>query len=84
MTKKEDKEYEQFILDMLFIAVSADDHEDCMYEILSCITDEDEDFDFDDIIYASMFASIYHNPTSFEQDALNDVRLAIALRHLNS
>ena len=80
---KRDKEYEQFILDMLFIAVSADDHEDAMGDILDIITDDDEDYDFNDILYAHQYASMYHEPTSFEEEALKDVRFTLAFRNLN-
>lgn len=79
-----DKEYEQFILDMLFIAVSSDDHEDSMGEILDIITDEDaEEYDLEDIMYAAQFAGMYHTPTSLEQESLNDVRFTLAFRYLN-
>ena len=83
-----DKEYQQFLLDLLFISVFCDDHEDAMNDVLACITDEDdfdeeEGFDLDDILFAAMFAGAYHIPTSFEQEALNDVHRMLAMRHLN-
>lgn len=74
---------EQFILDMLFVSVSADDHEDVMNEILYYLTDDDEEIDLDDIVFASMFAGEYHIPTSFEQESLEDVRRELARRYLN-
>jgi len=83
MTKKEAKEYEHFILDLLFMAVSADDHEDAMGEILEAITEPDVEFDLNDVMYAAQFASMYHEPTSFEEEALNDVRFTLAFRELN-
>lgn len=76
-------EEEQFVLDMLFVSVSADDHEDCMNEILYYLTDDDEEIDFNDIMFASMFAGEYHNPTSFEQESLEEVRRELARRYLN-
>jgi hypothetical protein len=82
-----DKEYEQFLLDLLFISVFCDDHEDAMNDVLAVITDEDEydeeEFNLEDIAFAAMFAGVYHTPTSFEQEALNDVQKILALRHLN-
>ena len=80
---KQDKEYEQFMLDMLFVAVAAHDHEDAMGDILDILTDEDEDYDFNDILDAHQYASMYHEPTSLEEEALKDVRFTLAFRNLN-
>lgn len=76
-------EEEQFILDMLFVSVSADDHEDVMNEILYYLTDDGDEIDFDDIMFASIFAGVYHVPTSFEQESLDEVRRELGLRYLN-
>jgi hypothetical protein len=56
-----------------------------MGDILDIITDEDEEeFDLNDVMYAEQFASMYHEPTSFEEEALKDVRFTLAFRHLNA
>lgn len=79
-----DKLDSEFVMDMLFISVSSDDHEDAMTDILHCISDEDvEEFELDDIMFASMFAGMYHIPTSLEQEALIDVQKELAWRYLN-
>lgn len=81
---KRDKEYDKFIMDMLFIAVSSQDHEDAMEEILYLISDEeDEEFELEDIIYAAGFASMYHRPSSLEAESLDYIRILLAERHLN-
>jgi hypothetical protein len=78
-----DKEQAEFVLDMLFVSRFCDDHEDCMNEILYYLTDDNEEFDLDDIVYAAMFAGTYHRPTSMEQESLNEVHRMLAWRHLN-
>jgi hypothetical protein len=79
-----DKDYAEFVMDMLFVSIFNDDHEDAMDEILYYITDDDqEEYDFYDIIYASGFAGMYHTPSSIEQESLDYIRKEITLRELN-
>lgn len=73
----------QFILDMLFVSVFADDHEDAMLDILDCICDPDEEPDLNDLALASDFAGAYHVPTSLEQEMLNMVHKALTMEYLN-
>lgn len=78
-----DKEYNQFLLDMMFLAVSADDFDDGMTEILECLTDPDDEFELTDILFASDIVSIFQRPTSLEQEVLNDYRIIYNVDRFN-
>lgn len=73
----------QLMLDMLFVSIFADDHEDAMLDILDCICDPDEDPELGDLAFASDFAGAYHAPTSSEQEMLIRVHYALTMEYLN-
>jgi hypothetical protein len=81
---KRDDSYGQFLLDMLFVSIVAQDHEDAMNDILDIIVDEDlDEATVDQILFAADFAGAYHLPTSMEKELLDNYRTLAALDRLN-
>jgi hypothetical protein len=70
-----------FELFLLFLAVSSQDHEDSMCEILDVLV-EGEEGDVTDALIAAEYSAVYHRPTSLEEEVLEELR-AIVQEGLN-